>query len=244
MKKNVFNTHVFELLESLEQNLSSYAKEQKPEYLHKLRLDIKKIRAVFSFANKVYDEKFDAGNLKPLFQKAGSIREIHINIELLMKNPDSPAGLIPLLKEKENILVREFLEEDNQYHKLISDFKEQVNLPEKLPAKKKIQKHFNKEQKKAVKMLDDIDSEGLHEYRIKIKKLLYAFNSLPKKLRNKIQLNKATINKQQKKLGKWHDTYAAIAFFSHEELSTKASQFIAELKEKEKREFNAMIEKL
>lgn len=43
---------------------------------------------------------------------------------------------------------------------------------------------------------------------------------------------------------KYFLTYAAIDFFSQEDLSTKASEYIAELKEKEKREFNTVIKKL
>lgn len=244
MKKNILVTHVFELLESLEQNLSSYTHEQKPEYLHQLRLDIKKIRAVFSFAEKIYKKEFDAGSLKPLFKKAGRIREIHINIELLIEYPDSPEGLIPLLKEKENNLVREFLAEDSQYHMLIGDFRAQINLPEKLPAKKKIKKYFKKEKKKAAKMFDNIDSDGLHEYRIKIKKILYAFRALPEKLQSKIELNTAKLSNEQKKLGKWHDTYAATEFYSHEDFSTLTSEYISGLKEKEKTEFNTLLESL
>ncbi|MBK7427967.1 MAG: CHAD domain-containing protein [Saprospiraceae bacterium] len=234
MKKNRLNNYVIELTESLEQNLSSYTKEQKPEYLHQLRLDIKKIRAVFSFASKIYKEKFETRSLKPLFQKAGNIREIHINIDLLMEYPDSPDGLIPILKEKENILVQKFLENDSLNHKLINDFSEQFSLPEKLPRKKKIKKYFDKEQKKANKMFDNIDSDGLHEYRIKIKKILFAYRALPEKMQNKIELNAAKLSKEQKKLGKWHDTYAAVEFYSHEDFSRKAPGYISDLKEMKK----------
>jgi CHAD domain-containing protein len=244
MKKNVLNTHVLKLLESLEQNLSSYTKDHKPEYLHQLRLDIKKIKAVLSFAEKIYNEEFDARSLKPLFKIAGNIREIHINIELLKEDPDSPDGLIPLLTEKENKLIQEFLENDTNYYELISDFRQHLNLPEMLPGKKKIKKYFKKEKQKVNNMFDNIDSEGLHDYRIKIKNILYAFKALPKKLRNKIELNKKRINKQQTQLGKWHDTYAAVDFFSHEDFSSQNPEYVSVLKEKERREFNALLDQL
>lgn len=244
MKKNILNNHVFDHLESLEQNLSSYLVEQKPEYLHQLRLDIKKIRAVFTFASKIYKEKFKATSLKPLFQKAGKIREIHINIELLKEDPDSPENLIPTLKEKENILVQDFIENASAFHLLVKDFHTQVSLPKKLPGKMKIKKYFKKEQEKANKILRQTDSEGLHEYRIRIKKILYAFKALPEELQQKIELDKELIKKHQKELGQWHDTYAALEFYSNEDLSKEATEYISKLKEREKRELSAIIESL
>ena len=244
MKTHVLSTHVFELLGSLEQNLSSYTNEQKHDYLHQLRLDIKKIRAVFSFAEKIFNEKYDVSSLRPLFQNAGKIREIHINIDHLLEAPEHPQGLIPLLKEKENILVQEFLNDDSHYHKLISDFRQQVSFPEKRPVKIKVKKFFKSEIRKADKMLQNADSEGMHRYRIKIKRMLYVFEALSKKLRKKIKLKKGKINKLQKKLGKWHDTYAAVEFYSHEDFSTKAPEYISDLKEKEIREFKTLLESL
>lgn len=244
MKRNKLYSRVIEHLTSVEQNLAAFKKEQKPEYLHQLRLDIKKIRAVFAFSSMIYKVKFNAKSLKPLFQNAGKIREMHINVDLLMEDPESPDSLIPLLKEKENKLVREFLQDDAFYHNQIAEFRKQLSLPEKLPSKKKIKKYFKREQKKTASMLNDIDSHGLHEYRIKIKKLLYAFEALPDKLQSKIDLNTSKISKQQKKLGKWHDTYAAVEFYSNEDFSLQSSEYIQMLKEREKREFNALIESL
>ena len=100
MKKNILNHFVFDLLKSIENNLSIYIKNKMPECLHILRVDIKKINAVLSFAGSVYKEGYNTGNLKPLFSKAGKIREIQINILLVELFPLPPKYLIEQLKNK------------------------------------------------------------------------------------------------------------------------------------------------
>ena len=84
MKKNVLNSYVIDRLLSVEKNLSAYAKDKHPEHLHRLRVDIKKVKAVFSFVDKVYEEENDTNDLKTMFDDAGKIREIEINIQLLL----------------------------------------------------------------------------------------------------------------------------------------------------------------
>lgn len=241
MEKNLLNNYILDLLESFEQNLSAYTKDKKPECLHRLRVDIKKLNAVFSFAKNIYKEKHDAIKLKPLFIKAGKIREMHINIHLLSAVPHPPERLITRLKKKENILIQRFIKNSSRYNLLIKNFREKACLPEILRSKKAIITYFKKERRKANKILQHKDREGLHRYRKKIKKIMYIYNVLPKRMQNKTELNEAEINKQQKKLGDWHDTYSAINYFYHEHFPMRTSKYILKLKEKEKRQFNTLL---
>jgi CHAD domain-containing protein len=244
MENSLFNDYLFDLLDSLEQNLSAFFSDQNPESLHRLRLDIKKIKALFSFAEFMYKEKYDAAKLKPLFRKAGEIREMHINIHLLSSAPQPPKRLITQLKKEKNILTQQFIENGSGYIKLVKDFKGEICFPEIRWRKKSIIKYFKKERKKTNKKLQNIDREGLHEYRKKIKKMVYIYNALPKRIQNKIDLNETGITKQQKKLGDWHDTYTAIHFLSSKPLALKTAEYIFKLKEEEKRRFNKLLKSL
>jgi CHAD domain-containing protein len=241
MKNSLFNNYLLNLLDSLEQNLSAYTKEKNPESIHCLRLDIKKIKAVLSFAEYIYKEKCDATRLNPLFHKAGEIREMHLNIHLLSLVPHPPQRLITQLKNKENVLIQQFIENGSEYITLIKDFSSKICFLKIQRSKKTIIKHFKKEQKKAKKILQHKDRESMHGYRKKIKKIIYIYNVLPEKMQNKINLKEAKIDKQQKKLGEWHDTYAAIQFLSHEDLPLKTSAYILKLKEDEKRQFKDLL---
>lgn len=241
MEKNLLNNYVHTLLESLEQNLSAYTKVKKPEHLHSLRVDIKKIIAIFSFAENIYKEKHHATRLKPLFHKAGKIREMHINIHLLRAAPHPPERLITRLKKKENILIQQFIKKGPRYIMNIKAFREKVCLPEILRSKKTIIKYFDKQRRKANKIIQHNDREGMHRYRKRIKKIMYLYNALPERMQSKIDLNEAEINKQQKKLGDWHDTYSALNYFSHEHFLIQTSAYILKLKEKEKRQYNTLL---
>jgi len=244
VKKNLLNHYVINLLKFIEQNLSIFIKDKKPECLHHLRVDIKKIKAVISFSENIYKEKYNTTNLKPLFVKAGEIREIHLDIHLLGLFPHHSGKLIEQLKKKKNILTLQFIKCDSKYVRLIKKFRKNVCLPEMLPNNKIINKYFEKEKQKANKKLKNKEREELHRYRAKIKKLMYVYDALPKRIQKEIELNKAQINKQQVKLGDWHDTYSAIKFLSHEHFSLETVEYVQKLKDKEKRQFNALLRNL
>ncbi len=244
MKSSLLNDYILENLESLVQNLSLYIKDKKPESLHRLRVDIKKVRAVYSFAEYVLKIKLDTTLLKQLFLKGGKLREMYIHILLLSSIPNPPQKMINQLKKKENILIQQFVKKGVRYIMLIENFRKKTSLPKIDLHKTKIIKYFNKQAKKANKILKNINREDLHRYRKKIKKLMYIYNALSKRMQSKIELNKAEINDQQKMLGDWHDTYSAITFLSHEPLSTKTPEYILNLKEKEKRQFSTLLKNL
>jgi CHAD domain-containing protein len=244
MKKNLLNDYVRDLLKSVEENLSTYLRDKASDCLHHLRVDIKKVKAVFYFAETIGKEKYDTTKLKPLFNKAGKIREIQINLNLLGMVPNPPQQLIEQLQKKENILNQQFLKCGWRYGRRIRKFRKKVSLPEILPNKKTINHYFQKEKKKANKNLKNIDREELHQYRAKIKRLLYAYHALPLGIQNKIELNEGEINRLQEELGDWHDTYSAINYLSDQHFGLTNAEFVIQFKEKEKRQFNALRSKL
>ncbi|WHF51816.1 CHAD domain-containing protein [Chryseobacterium gotjawalense] len=241
MEKNLLKYYIFKRLDSIGKHLSEYPNDRKPKHIHGLRVDIKMIKAVFSFAGKVYQEKYDATRLRPLFQEAGKIRVSKITIRMLACDPSLPKNLISKLQNKEDILVRSFIGNCSKYTFLIQDFRKEISLPEKLPGKNTIKKYFKNEIKKATKILKLKDREKMHRYRMKIKKIMYLYNALPPEIEKEIQLNEAEIKKQEKKLGNWHDTYSAMMFLSTGHLRMKESPCFSNIKEKEKEEFNALF---
>jgi CHAD domain-containing protein len=244
MKKNLLNHFVINHLKSIEQNLSNYMKNKDPENLHRLRVDIKKIIAVLSFAENVYKEEYNKGMIKPLFSEAGKIRETQINIRILELMLHPPKKIIEQLKNKENILSIEFIKCGSQYLRLIKNFRKIIYLPEKLPNKIIIINYFKREKNKANKKLKMQERVDLHKYRSKIKKLMYVYCALPKKIKKELEFNDVKINRQQEELGDWHDTYSVISFFSQEHFTTKTNEHLIKLKEKEKRQFNSLLRTL
>ena len=241
MKKNVFNTYFDKRLKSIKQHLISYKQDQKPEDLHHIRVEIKKIKAILSFAKDLYEEAYDLSELKPLFKKAGAIRELQINRQLLVELPPFPKQYLKQLKQEETDLTQQFIRNNTRYLKSAERFREGLSLPENLPAKKHLKAHFKKELKKAHKKWQNKNRKDMHRYRRKLKNMLYLYNALPEKVQHSSELDKTGINQQQQKLGKWHDLYSAISFLSRQAFSTKITDYIARLKTKESKRFKSLL---
>lgn len=243
MKKDVLNKYISKHLSMLEHYLHTYVETGKAGPLHELRVEIKKIKAILGFAQNIYLKKYSCYKLKHLFDKAGKIREIQINCELIQDLPIPSSQAITRLKKKESILRNQFLEAVPRYENNIQSFRQQLILPEYLPDVQKIKDCFHQKEKMARNLLAMQEREQLHSYRTKIKKIMYVYESLPKKMRKQVNLDIAKINKQQKKLGNWHDTYAATTFLSSHNSPVKDPAFFSKLKEKEQKQFDSFFRK-
>src|SRR5690348_15901489 len=109
MKKNAFATYVKERITEVEKALEEYRGNQSPVALHHLRIQIKKIKAIISFSNGPQGMQ-KIRKLRPLFRKAGSIREIEVNAELLDQLSQVPQQLIDRLKKIQRKRIEQFLQ--------------------------------------------------------------------------------------------------------------------------------------
>lgn len=243
MKKDFLNIYFTKRFNAIDKCIIAYKQYQNPEDLHRLRVNIKKIKALISFIEDVFDEKHKSQELKALFQKAGAIRELQINIHLLNLIPQFPKRFITHLKKEEDNLSQQFLKHTPRYLKSISQFRNDLSLPQRLPAKKSLQTYFKKQLKKANKKLQNKNRENTHRYRTKIKNMLYVYNSLPKKLQENIKLDGEVLTEQQKKVGQWHDLYSAINFLSKQSFAPEIAEHLSKLKRKEGKLFSALPRK-
>jgi CHAD domain-containing protein len=240
MKKDVLQYYVLERLQLVEENLLAYKKTRRPERLHNLRVEIKKIRAAFAFAKDVYREKFNADPIKPLFKKAGEIRELLINISMLKSKSVAQTKLVNELQKKAKNLRLEFVKQATEYDKEVKKFRAAIDMPDQLPDKGKVKRYFKKAIGKAKTDLEHKNRENLHDLRKRIKTIMYAYHLLPKKLRKEVDVNEDFIDQLQQKTGDWHDTYAAIDFLKNMKIEG-ADTWIASLRKKEQRQFNALV---
>lgn len=243
MNTNLLNEYVINHLKSVENSLVAYKITREKKYLHKLRVDIKKIRAMFSFIKKMYNIEYDLLNLMHLFRESGGIRDIQIIILLLNTLPKAPEKVIAQLHKKEERLIKKFLKNTALHVKAIRFYHENISLPEKLPDKKTIRKYLKKILQKAIKNIHGNDRNSMHRFRMRIKKIIYIYQALPENTKKYIRLNKSNLNKLQELMGDWHDTYFAIHFFMDQHIFNKTPD-ILKLKEKEDHQFNALKEKI
>lgn len=237
MKEDLLYHHISDRLKSVEKHLCAYSKNGKPKHLHLLRLDIKIINALFSFAEDLYNEPYSPIELKSVYQKTGEIREIQI----IGSSKHLPKRLIRKLKSKESHLNKKFQKVIPWYIKFIESFRKGVTLPSALPDKQMIKSYFESELIKANQNFQNKDRDGLHQFRKSLKKLLFIYDALPKKIRKEVNLDKKHINKLQEKVGNWHDTYFSIEFLSYQNYKQKPLGYISKLRQKEVRQFNALF---
>ena len=241
MKKKLLYRQVRAHLKSIEKYLCAYSKVAKPRYLHLMRLDIKIIKALFSFAKDLSKESYGTIDLKIIFQKAGEIREIQVMIKLLNSSLIIPEKLIDQLEKKEKDVKNQFLENISKYIVIVKNFRKKMSFPIIVMDKEIIKSFFETELIKANQKFQSNDREGLHQFRKSIKKLMFVYEALPKKIRNEVVLNKRQINRLQKKVGNWHDTYSAIDFLSNHYFLKIPTNFLSKLKKKEQKKFKALF---
>jgi CHAD domain-containing protein len=179
--------------------------------LHRLRLEIKKVRALVELA-KVQSGK-RAGDhfsgLKKMFREAGVIRDARSQVRYL---------------EERDLLSNEYKDEQTRSIRLAADaFAAHIH-------------RYRKKGKKASKRLqDDLQTihtgrilrwhareiittgvllgstdGGLHEARKRIKTLLYVHRLLPAAITQRVRLNTDYLDQLQESIGQWHDAVVAV----------------------------------
>jgi CHAD domain-containing protein len=235
MKGNLLNLYVSKRLKSIENQLAAYKKDQNPEMLHMLRVNIKQIRAVLSLVKEICNKSCNSNEMKPLFQDAGQIRTLQINLKILNELPHPPELPISQIAANEKVLTGQFMDNIPEYLTGIDKFRNDFSLPNILPDDK-IKNYIAMQVKKANKLIVKQVRENLHCFRKRVKKIIYAYDVLPATLQKTVVLNKSELNKLQKKLGKWHDTFSVIDFLLQQEFPDKI-KYISKLKAKEEKQF-------
>lgn len=227
-------------LKSVEKQLHKFEQDRKLDRLHQIRVDIKKTRAILSFVEKIYKEKFGPDPLKNLFKKAGEIRQFQITMELLESISFPPKTVIQNLKLKQDVIIKAFLLEIPNYLKLVSQFREKYFFDLLIPSQKNITKYFNSRRMKANRSFNCRRRSKMHHFRKLLKKIMYVYDILPKKMKRHLELKGGLINKVQNEIGEWHDTYAAIDFLILNNADRK-DNYIAALNQVEAKQFDNLF---
>ena len=200
--------------------------------IKKLRLNIKKIRAVFRWIEKSVDQKFTKVHLqklRTLFKYAGELRDTQVQLELItwyQMNSQLRFGdyrhQLDIAYEKQLSLYQTFVKEfeysEIERHKNIAYFLLKEVLSEDVLLDK-TNKHLSKRYRKIRALLIEPSIEELHTVRVLYKEMIYLLNILDKKLYHLpiLSLHIRRLKNFGRQIGKWHDKtilYDAIEEFS------------------------------
>ncbi|MDB5227928.1 MAG: hypothetical protein JWN78_2121 [Bacteroidota bacterium] len=200
--KKFFNKRLVQI----EQLLLLFCKENKPETLHKFRVEIKKIKAFFLLLEHCYDQFKKDEKLKAhlkMFRRSSRIRDFDVMHDLLKENKINfvaPSTLSDTNKQRK--YIKDFCDHISSYRKSLLKEKKDLKPFLKSIPKKKYQKYLLKEKEKAMEQLNSNSIEKkLHRARKHMKQILY-LSKLDKRFPLEAYLY---FDKLQKAVGAWHD---------------------------------------
>jgi CHAD domain-containing protein len=199
-------------------NLHKLIATNDPEIIHKLRVDIKKIKMLFNFLEILMPKKFNAEKqseiFENIFKQAGEIRETQIN-RIYINHRKLPASkILPYLEfinKKEKKYKSRFLNELTGFQ--TKEITKQNIIIKKISKKINKEKIIEKLQElifdkvyKTKKMLYDPENKNLHKVRKDLKSISFLSNLLFKfSPARELQQFLKSLKDGEEAVGSWHD---------------------------------------
>jgi CHAD domain-containing protein len=217
--------HFRENVETVDKSLKVFRKKQDKEALHKLRVEVKKMKAALllqsgSFSDEKLPPEFE--ETRKVFKAAGKIREADINVKLLEEHHITDKKIKKKLQEIVKKKGKEFHEKVDAHlekvHKHISFFLRRFyDLPDR-----KIERLFSKELHGLAEASQvRLGPVQLHDCRKKLKNLLYVHASLLPSTVKKMKINTFYLKKLEETIGEWHDVIIIVDLLKEEGYSAK-----------------------
>ncbi|MCW5907712.1 MAG: CHAD domain-containing protein [Chitinophagales bacterium] len=218
-------TNFEELHKKCKVHLRYYSTKQHPEHLHKLRVTIKRIKALFRLANAA-DTRFNNDKFyKPyrkLFKAAGKIREAQVHIQnLQLLTGKKRSAETEQLKRGIRQMNAAFVSMQVDFISSIDKRSEEIGEKLKRIKSARLQKCFATDLKQICKRVYAIRrADKLHSFRKKLKRLMYNNELTSAKNRMLTRSYLKAIDDLQDTIGKWHDA-ELLKFMAMQEVSLK-----------------------
>ena len=231
--------------------------------IHQMRVKIKELRALWRLVETVHpdylDRKFLQQYSRPLFKKAGIVREIQVNLQMLEAHPQK---YLQPVRNQWQLDLSKASEEFNVFLQTFDVEKWKFILMETLPSTQSIQgpsivmaadrlihKKLNKTNQLQERLPND---HWLHKIRIHLKviKEILAILTFLGLDRGKKTFRKK-INRLSKRLGKWHDEVVFVQEMKKIDMSEMSEwkqkafhRLVAHHEEKKQKQENYILQQL
>jgi CHAD domain-containing protein len=194
------------------QELIVFDESRDEKALHRLRLEIKKVRALVELVKARSGKRAAVhfAGLKKMFREAGVIRDAGSQVRFLEERE-------LLSKEHRDQKTRSiqsaadsFAAHIRQYRKKGKKASKHLKMDVHAIDAGRVQRWYAREIIRAGVLLSGSGDE-LHEARKKIKTMLYVQKILPVVITRRVQLNTDYLDSLQDSIGQWHDAVVAIA---------------------------------
>ncbi|SFO02442.1 CHAD domain-containing protein [Chitinophaga sp. YR627] len=193
--------------------LRTFASSGEQQELHKLRVELKKLKAFIKLVTLYRGNKQLAVQLRSIrlvFHHAGVIREADLNLQMMQQFHINR----PAVKDKAGRILQQepgkFRSHVTHYDHLIKDLVRSLLRLIRPLRDRKLKRWIDKQVEKIAVIVTGTPTDQLHTARKRIKHLGYIYEICPKHLRNKLALNADYLDQLQDVIGEWHDMDVAI----------------------------------
>jgi len=215
-------------------SVKNFGENKDHEELHKLRVEIKKLKACATFTSKLTGGHYKK-KLRPItdiFKKAGEIRTARLNLATLKKyHIRATAFRRGQLAISENA-AQQFNTSAERYTHVIKSTCDVVRNDCCDISNKKIREFYSKKiELLSLFFTEKFDEQKLHERRKIIKRLVYAESLLPDKLKGELAINIPYLDTLQDIIGKWHDALVIIDLLNNAGTGAQKTALLVRQKE-------------
>jgi CHAD domain-containing protein len=219
---------------NMHHHLQTFSNDGGQETIHKLRVEIKKVRAFTQFSHALRGQQLSTADLKKIkriFKHAGMIRDAYTSLLTMKRYRISNT----VLRSEEAGIIKN---EAGKFRTLSGNYNKRISKADKTFHKKvhavknnAIKHWFGLQLRIIASALGESSVYELHPARKRIKTLLYILAILPEKMASGLRLNTTYLNKLQDAIGQWHDHSTATALLIGK--TPKGKTMVAKLQEEE-----------
>lgn len=213
LKRKLQRKYLIKRCLKVRRRLRTFANSGEQRELHKLRVELKRIKTFIKLVTLYRGNKklaVQQRSVRLVFHHAGVIREADLNLQMMQQFHINR----PAVKDKAGRLLRQepekFRSNVEQYDHLIKDLVRSLLKLLRPLQDRKLKRWIDKQLKKIAVIVAGTPTDQLHTARKRIKHLGYIYEICPKHLRTKLALNADYLDQLQDVIGKWHDTDVAI----------------------------------
>lgn len=212
LKKKKQHKYLAKRWHAIRSYLNDFADTSNLEVLHKLRVEVKKLKAFAAFAeSSERDAKEAVRPLRKMFRKAGEIREAGLALQLMhqyhIAAPQLKAATEHTLEQQKNMFHAQTAYYGRQAEKAGTLLRKGLHKVRN----KQVRRWMDGQLTITAGLLAAPPPGELHNVRKKIKNILNVYAMLPAPIAENLYLNEKYLQRLQEKIGNWHDVAVAAA---------------------------------
>jgi CHAD domain-containing protein len=203
--KSTQKAYLFSHWEGLRHHFYLFLNGGEMNDLHQMRIHMKKIHALVLFNAYIQESQKIIRNYKPikdLFRKAGKIRVLQVNLDILKQDEKENSLFGKTLSKQIEKKTKGFLKKRKKWSHTIQNTFPNIDSQISNCSEKRFTRYLKGQVKKAQM---EFQKEEFHEARKRIKLVLNLYVLLPKISPDTLKLDLVYLDQLQDKIGKWND---------------------------------------